>query len=351
MLDNFAGMGVIPDQPQRWVDGRWVDCSRDEFADAFKAALFAADSRENDKNGEPFRPTDMTDFGSLWVRLGALALEYAFLLELLRARHAKLRHVRRDREINRRRVRRLRRRDSVRGETSVGAGHSRGTRRAQTRARRRARRASRRQTRRHGANTSRAPNEKRRRQQSRARRTTRRRRRRRGNPRPQRRPRLSLLFLRYCWRSATAERCGGCFATRIPSPPRRRCSRATGSPSPRPPPRRPRQRPRKIRKIRIVVLDTHRRRFGRLRRRRWRPRWRDDARRRGESGCSPPSRGRTPEVVANGGVSRGGGAGGVGVGVGGRARGRGWPRVRARARADEAHPRGEPIAGLESLFG
>ena len=80
MLDNFAGMGVIPDQPQRWVDGRWVDCSRDEFADAFKAALFAADSRENDKNGEPFRPTDMTDFGSLWVRLGALALEYAFLL-------------------------------------------------------------------------------------------------------------------------------------------------------------------------------------------------------------------------------------------------------------------------------
>ena len=101
--------------------------------------------------------------------------------ELLRARHAKLRHVRRDREINRRRVRRLRRRDSVRGETSVGAGHSRGTRRAQTRARRRARRASRRQTRRHGANTSRAPNEKRRRRQSRARQTTRRRTRRRGN--------------------------------------------------------------------------------------------------------------------------------------------------------------------------
>ena len=80
MLDNFAGMGVIPDQPQRWVDGRWVDCSRDKSPDAFKAALFAADSRENDKNGEPFRPTDMTDFGSLWVRLGALALEYAFLL-------------------------------------------------------------------------------------------------------------------------------------------------------------------------------------------------------------------------------------------------------------------------------
>ena len=88
MLDNFAGMGVVPDQPQRWVDGRWVDCSRDEFADAFKAALFASDSSEKNKNknenanenGEPFRPTDMTDFGSLWVRLGALALEYAFLL-------------------------------------------------------------------------------------------------------------------------------------------------------------------------------------------------------------------------------------------------------------------------------
>jgi hypothetical protein len=42
MLEKFKGMGVLPEQPQRWVGGRWVDCTFEDFRAAFLKALFAA---------------------------------------------------------------------------------------------------------------------------------------------------------------------------------------------------------------------------------------------------------------------------------------------------------------------
>lgn len=74
MIVKFKGMGVLPEQPQRWIDGRWVDCTFEDFRGAFLTALFASD------NDEGFKPTDMTNFGDLWIKLGTLALEYAFII-------------------------------------------------------------------------------------------------------------------------------------------------------------------------------------------------------------------------------------------------------------------------------
>ena len=59
-----------------WVDGRWVNCTFEDFRGAFLKALFAS----GDSDGGEFRPTDMTNFGDLWLKLGGLALEYAFII-------------------------------------------------------------------------------------------------------------------------------------------------------------------------------------------------------------------------------------------------------------------------------
>ena len=81
MLEKFKGMGVLPDQPQRWVAGRWVDCSFQDFRGAFLKALFASNgSGGNEEDVHGFKPTDMTNFGDLWLKLGSLALEYAFII-------------------------------------------------------------------------------------------------------------------------------------------------------------------------------------------------------------------------------------------------------------------------------
>ena len=264
----------------------------------------------------------MTDFGSLWVRLGALALEYAVPPpELLRARHAKLRHVRGDREIGRRRVdvyaaalpfaarralapvtpegRDALRRALVDERGALRVGRLVAMTMARTPAENRTRRDA--ANRRERANDEKAKGEGEGK----------------GEVRNLRRAAASaavsavsaLLLeerdgraLRRVLRDADSIAAAKALLTR------------KGLAALRVAAERPRQRPRQ-QKIRIVVRDTYRRRPGRPRRRRWRPRWRDDARRRGEGGCLPPSGGRT-RAVANGGGSRGGGAGGVGVCVG-----------------------------------
>ena len=246
-----------------------------------------------------------------------------------------------------------RRGDSVRGETSVGAGHSRGTRRAQTRARRRARLASRRQTRRHGANTSRAPNEKRRRQQSRARRTTRRR-----SPRAMRTPRAAASAAFSAVSALLLEERDGralvavlrdadsiaaakalltpAFLVNFP-----RCRRGVRA-----------QPSRKMPEDTNVVLESHRRRFGRLRRQMASAMATTRAGEAKARSSAATAGAHARRLSRNGGApTAAGGAGGVGAWRRGAREGVVRLRVSRRARADEAHPRGEPIAGLESLFG
>jgi hypothetical protein len=63
-----------------------VDTTFDDFRGAFLTALFAKAGAGAGSGEKAFAPTDMTNFGDLWLKLGSLALEYAFIIPVRRCR-------------------------------------------------------------------------------------------------------------------------------------------------------------------------------------------------------------------------------------------------------------------------
>ena len=340
MLTTSRGWGH-PGPARDGSDGRWVDCSPTKFAGqrskrSSAAGLLRQKWRTVSSDGHDRFRLAVGTTGRARARVRVLSPSYYALV-------MRSRHVRRDREINQQRVPRLRRRDSVRGETALAPVTPEG-RDALRRAlvdERGALRVGR------LVAMARTPAEHRTRrdvrQQSRARRTTRRRRRAR-KPRPQRRPPLSavsaLLLEERDGRALQPK----CFATRIPS---RRREGAAHAQQIR---RRSSRRRRASASASTEDTEDTNRRPGVAPASIWAPEEAEMAsamaRRR-----APARRKRVLAAVARAppvrrlslteGFRGGGGAGGVGVGVGVGAREGVVGRVcAARARADEAHPRG-----------